>query len=112
MKRPDDAQKVLKQWEGMHDKVPNISLQDPALEGGKYGAIITPSMPPLEIARHMDLEKVSFAEISQKLGLALPTATAPVGDPHQPIKAADYSAGIRPAKPRSTLRPLHHRGRL
>jgi tetratricopeptide (TPR) repeat protein len=91
MKRPDDAQKVLKQWEGMHDKVPNISLQDPALEGGKYGAIITPSMPPLEIARRTDLDKVSFAEISQKLGLALPAATAPAGDPHQPIKAADYS---------------------
>ena len=46
MKRQDDAQKVLKQWEGMHDKVPNISLQDPALEGGKYGGILTPSMPP------------------------------------------------------------------
>ena len=52
MKRQDEAQKALKQWEGMHDKVPNISLQDPALEGGKYGAIHAPSMPPLEIARH------------------------------------------------------------
>src|SRR5208337_1685693 len=35
LKRHDDAEKVLKQWEGMHDKVPNISQQNPALEGGK-----------------------------------------------------------------------------
>ena len=43
MKRQEDAQKALKQWEGWRDKVPNISLQDPALEGGKYGGIIVPS---------------------------------------------------------------------
>jgi hypothetical protein len=34
---------------------------------------------------------VTFAEISQKLGLALPAASAPARDPSQPIKAADYS---------------------
>jgi tetratricopeptide (TPR) repeat protein len=91
LKRQDDAQKVLKQWEGMRDKVPNISLQDPALEGGKYGGILAPSTPPLEIARHANLERVTFAEITQKLGLALPTASAVARDPRQPIKAADYS---------------------
>ena len=112
LKRQDDAQKVLKQWEGMHDKVPNISLQDPALEGGKYGAILTPSMPPLEIARHASLERVTFAEITQKLGLALPAASAVAFDPRQPIKAADYSPGIRPAESRPALRPLHRRGGL
>jgi tetratricopeptide (TPR) repeat protein len=91
MKRQDDAQKALKLWEGMHEKVPNISLQDPALEGGKYGTILAPSMPPMDVARHLDLERVTFAEISQKLGLALPVATNPTRDPTQPIKAADYS---------------------
>lgn len=91
LKRQDDAQKALKQWEGMRDKVPNISLQDPALEGGKYGGILTPPTPPLEIARHANLERVTFAEITQKLGLTLPTASAPSFDPRQPIKAADYS---------------------
>ena len=91
MKRQDEAQKALKQWEGMHDKVPNISLQDPALEGGKYGTILTPSMAPMEIARHLDLEKVTFTEISQKLGLTLPAASALARNPSQPIKAADYS---------------------
>ena len=102
LKRQDDAQKALKQWEGMHDKVPNISLQDPALEGGKYGTILTPSMPPMEIARHLDLEKVTFAEISQKLGIALPAASALARNPRQQINAADYS----PEFARQNLVPL------
>src|ERR1017187_79630 len=91
MKRQDEAQKALKQWEGMHDKVPNISLQDPALEGGKYGTILAPSLPPADAARHLDLERVTFAEISQKLGLTLPAASALVPNPSQPIKVANYS---------------------
>ena len=91
MKRQDDAQKVLKQWEGMHDKVPNISLQDPALEGGKYGGILTPSTPPMEIARRASLDRVTFREITQYLGLTLPAASAVAFDPRQPIKAADYT---------------------
>ncbi len=102
MKRQPEAQKVLKQWEGLHDKVPNISLQDPALESGKYGAIMTPSLPPLEIARRADLDNVTFAEISEKLKLDLPAATAAAFDPHQPVKAADYS----PAFARQNLLPL------
>jgi tetratricopeptide (TPR) repeat protein len=91
LKRQAEAQKALKQWEGMHDKVPNISLQDPALEGGKYGAILVPSLPPMVMARRADLDRVTFAEISQKLRLALPAPSAVAFDPHQPIKAADYS---------------------
>jgi tetratricopeptide (TPR) repeat protein len=91
MKRQDEAQKALKQWEGMHEKVPNISLQDPALEGGKYGTIPAPAMPPIEVAHHLDLERVTFAEISQKVGIALPAAANAASDPSQPIKAADYS---------------------
>ncbi len=91
MKRQEDAQKALKQWEGFRDKVPNISLQDPALEGGKYGTILAPSTPPVEIARNAGLEKVTFREISQKLNLALPASSTLAFDPRQPIKAAEYS---------------------
>src|SRR6184192_2201466 len=40
LKRTDEAQKVLKIHERLRDKVPNISLQNPALEGGKYGAVL------------------------------------------------------------------------
>ena len=98
LKRQDDAQKVLKQWEGMHDKVPNISLQDPALEGGKYGAIQAPSPPPMEIARTASLEKVTFAEISQKLGLT-PTAGKRRGFRSAPThQGRGLLAGFRPAE--------------
>ncbi len=91
MKRQDEAQKVLKLHEKMRDKVPNISLQNPALEGGKYGAILVPSTPPLEVARPAGLEKVTFAEITRKLGLTLPAARASAFDSRKPIKASDYS---------------------
>jgi tetratricopeptide (TPR) repeat protein len=91
MKRQDEAQKVLKLHEKMRDKVPNISLQNPALEGGKYGAVLVPSTPPLEVARLAGLEKVTFAEITRKLGLTLPVARASAFDPRKPIKASDYS---------------------
>lgn len=101
MKRQDEAQKALKLWEGMHEKVPNISLQDPALEGGKYGTILAPSIPPIDVAHHLDLERVTFAEISQKLGVNLP-GNSPIRDASQPIKAADYSLGFA----RQNLVPL------
>jgi len=91
LKRQDDAQKALKLWEGFRDKVPNISLQDPALEGGHYGGILVPSTPALEIARLANLERITFAEITQKLGLVLPPASTMAFDPRQPIKAADYT---------------------
>ena len=91
LKRQDDAQKVLKQWEGMRDKVPNISLQDPALEGGKYVSTMVPSAPPKEIAHPTGMDKVTFAEITQKLRLAVAAASVTAFDPRQPIKAADYS---------------------
>jgi tetratricopeptide (TPR) repeat protein len=91
LKRPDDAQKVLKQWEGMREKVPNISLQDPALEAGKYGGILVPSTAPKEIASPAGLDKVTFAEIGQKLGLSLPAESAGTFNPSSPVKASDYS---------------------
>ena len=91
LKRQDDAQKVLKLHEKIRDRVPNISLQNPALEGGKYGAILVPAAAPLEVGRRLSLEKVTFAEITQKLGLALPAASAAAFDPRQPIKASEYS---------------------
>jgi tetratricopeptide (TPR) repeat protein len=102
LKRQDDAQKVLKQWEGMRDKVPNIALQDPALEGGKYGGILAPSAAPVEIACPANLERVTFAEITQELKLTLPPASTVARDPRQAIKAADYSLAFA----RQNLVPL------
>jgi tetratricopeptide (TPR) repeat protein len=91
LKRQDEAQKVLKHWESVRDRVPNISLQDPALEGGKYGRIHVPSSPPLAVASDVGLESVTFAELSEKLGLGLAATALPAFDLRQPIRASDYS---------------------
>jgi tetratricopeptide (TPR) repeat protein len=91
LKRQDEAQKVLAQWEKMRDKVPNISLQDPALEAGKYGAIIEPPASPPASAGRLSEEKATFLEITERLRLALPGAGVGNFDARQPIKASDYS---------------------
>ncbi len=91
LKRDADAQRVLKIHEKMRDKVPGISLQNPALEGGKYGAILIPAVPPSELVKRSGLEKVTFAEITGRLGLPLPAQQSPSANSPGPIQAADYS---------------------
>ena len=91
LKRQDEAQKVLAQWEKMRTKVPNISLQDPALEAGKYGAILDPPASLRAAAGRVSSEKATFLEITQRLGLALPAAAVGRFDSRRPIRAADYS---------------------
>jgi len=102
LKRQEEAQKVLKHWETVRDRVPNISLQDPALEGGKYGVIQAPQAAPTEAAHRADLGRVTFAEVTQKLGLDLAVAAIPAFDAHKPIKATDYSRDFA----RQNLLPL------
>ncbi len=92
LKRQAEAQKFLKIHEKMRDKVPNISLQNPALEGGKYGAIRVPPAPATEVAGKGAREMVTFADISSKLGLALaPTNSPPESDVRKLIKSSEYS---------------------
>ena len=91
LKRDEDAQKALKIHEKMRDKVPSISLQNPALEGGKYGAILIPAVPPSELVQTAGLEKVVLADIAGRLGLTLPAQPIPSADIQSPINAADYS---------------------
>ncbi len=102
LKRQDEAQVTLKRWEGLHDRVPNISLQDPALEGGKYGEICVPPIAPAADTHRAISESVSFAELSEKLGLGLMAIPAPAFDPRQPIRASDYSLDFA----RKNLLPL------
>ena len=89
LKRQAEAQKVLKVHEKVRDKVPGISLQNPALEGGKYGAILVPATPPTMIAGESRLQKVTFTEITQKLGISLTSLPAPGA--RKDVKAGDYS---------------------
>jgi hypothetical protein len=91
LKRDAEAQKALKIHEKMRDMVPGISLQNPALEGGKYGMILVPAVPPSELGPSSGLEKVTFAEITGRLGLTLPPQQSPAAASQRPIKAADYS---------------------
>ncbi len=92
LKRQEDAQKFLKMHEKMRDKVPGISLQNPALEGGKYGAILVPPSPVTEVARKATLDKVTFTAISEKLGIHLPALSVePASEGRKEIKASEYS---------------------
>ena len=45
LRRPEEAQKYLKINQQFRDKVPSISIQYPALEAGRYGAVIIPPAP-------------------------------------------------------------------
>jgi Tfp pilus assembly protein PilF len=90
LKRPEEAQKYLKIHERMRDLIPGISLQNPALEGGKYGAIAVPPSPPTLVARRTAAEKVTFLDITGKLGIPSGTADIP-SVARGGIKAGEYS---------------------
>jgi tetratricopeptide (TPR) repeat protein len=87
--RRQEAQKILKIHTQVHDLVPSISLQNQALEGGKYGAIIVP-MAPLTMARPPE-QKVSFADITAKLGVSLGGSSSRAENGAGKISAAEYS---------------------
>jgi Tfp pilus assembly protein PilF len=93
MKRQAEAQKVLKIHEQVRDKVPNISLQNPALEAGKYGAILVPAAPLTMAARRPAPARISFEEITSKLGINLPPTQEgmPESEAFREIKSSEYS---------------------
>src|SRR6516162_4115573 len=74
-----EAQKFLKINQELRDKVPGISLQYPALEAGKYGVLVVPSATVTSAARKEMAEKVSFTEITAKLGATFPSAVPLAG---------------------------------
>jgi tetratricopeptide (TPR) repeat protein len=71
-KRNSDAQKYLALHAKVKDKVPSVSVQTAALEGGKYGAILVPTTPPVGAESKPGMERVTFADITSKLGVHLP----------------------------------------
>src|SRR5437867_1904897 len=98
LKRPDAAQKVLKIHEQLRDKVASISFPNPALEGGKYGAVLAaPAQPRITPA---GTGKLAFADITAKLGIKLaaslpPKALAREAAVHFPpsMTIGDYDGG-------------------
>lgn len=83
LQRREEAQKVLALHQTMKDRVPNISIQNPALEGGKYGVIIVPPAPPVVPGKAP--AKVTFAEITGRLGIKLDPSSR--GTPANPLIA-------------------------
>ena len=82
LRQPQEAQKYLKLHEQCRDKVPNISLQNPALQGGKYGAILVPPAPVTTSVRGTSVKSVAFADITAKLGIKLVAVTPPSDPEH------------------------------
>ncbi len=102
LKRQEEAQQELKRWEAVRSRVPNISLQDRALESGKYGVIEVPPAPPEEAGVSTGSGLAFFTESTQRSGLQLPASTAPSFDPRTPIRASEYSLDFA----RKNLLPL------
>ena len=87
LRERQEAEKYLKLHEQWRDKVPNISLQNPALQGGKYGAILVPIAPVTAAIREAGAYKVAFADVTPKLGIKLAAVAAPANDPEHQIAA-------------------------
>jgi tetratricopeptide (TPR) repeat protein len=103
LKRPEEARKFLDLHQKMHGKVPDVSLQSAALEGGKYGVILIPPAPLSGTQQRAGAEKVTFSEITARLGLASFSAGAAraVGVP-----VSLQKAGYSPDFARGSLAPL------
>ena len=90
LRRPEDAQKYLKINQEFRDKVPSISIQYPALEAGRYGAIIVPPVP-LAPSAPPPAPPV-FVDIAARLGLtSTKRSQASEGGP---IKTSEYSLNV------------------
>ncbi|HEX5482029.1 MAG TPA: FG-GAP-like repeat-containing protein [Terriglobia bacterium] len=89
LKRTEDAQKFLKLNMATRNKVPGISLQYPALEAGKYGAVEIAIAPLTPLPAPQSAQELAFKEIS--LGAQLPRIAAPSFTSGSPIPASSYS---------------------
>jgi tetratricopeptide (TPR) repeat protein len=81
LKKTAEANKYLELHAKMKDKVPSVSVQTAALEGGKYGAILVPTIPPTPSPDTARTASIGFADITSKLGISLPAVKLPPTDP-------------------------------
>jgi tetratricopeptide (TPR) repeat protein len=94
LKRTAEAQKFLQLHEQMKGRVPEIALQGPALEGGKYGSIVVPMAPPTP-PKVSAAAALTFVDVSERMGLALLPENKPKLTDRAPsfgpvVVAADY----------------------
>ena len=77
LQRPAEARKYLQLNSASRNKVPNISLQYPALEAGKYGMVRIPPPTAGVMPAIAKAGPLTFQEIASKLGLNLPAGKTP-----------------------------------
>ena len=77
LRQREKAQGYFKRHQAIKDRVPGISLQLPALEGGKYGAIRVPPPAGQAAASQSFSPKLSFREVTKEMGF--PEATGKAG---------------------------------
>ncbi|HEY6291305.1 MAG TPA: FG-GAP-like repeat-containing protein [Terriglobia bacterium] len=100
LRRPDEAQKYLKINQSLRDKVPNISIQYPALEAGRYGAILVPPAA-LTPSAASSTGVPAFADVTSRLGIRTGSNRAQAAEAIE-IKAGEYSLDLA----RRTLLPI------
>ena len=86
LKRDADAQKALKIHEKMRDKVPGISLQNPRSGRRKIRRHPSACRAAFGTRAERRLEKVTFAEITGRLGLTLPAQQSVPADSQVKLK--------------------------
>lgn len=101
LRRPEEAQKYLKINQSLRDKVPNISIQYPALEAGRYGAILVPPAAPEPLARASEPERITLADITAARGIHSGSPRSKASEAGE-IRASEYSLDFA----RRTILPL------
>ena len=92
LERRAEAEKILKLHQAVSSKVPSISLQNPALEGGKYGAILVPTAAAIEVAGRKSSGGVTFQDIRSQLGVSSAgTGNPRDGETSVAIESSEYS---------------------
>lgn len=90
LRRPEDAQKYLKINQEFRDRVPSISIQYPALEAGRYGAII---VPPATLSTSTAAPAPpAFSDVTGRLGVTITKRPKPPEEVS--FKASEYSLSL------------------
>lgn len=91
LKQPEAARKYLKLNMATRNRVPGVSLQNSALEAGKYGKVEIASAPLTWPPLEPGWREVEFRNITGRLGIDLPKVTPPSPSWRDDIPAGNLS---------------------
>lgn len=95
LKRIPEAEKYLALHTRYRDRVPDVSVQSAALEGGKYGEVRVPLVRP-RVATAAAQQKLSFADLTAQLGLAAAPGAPESAPGGASVAVGDYDGDGRP----------------